>query len=265
MVFPVPRRVAASLIVVASLIGFTLGPAAVDARVSPGIIGTNGQGTLLFVGDSLTVGSDAFGSLATKIRSTGLWTRVTMDARVGRTASAGASTLGSRLTPHTTAVVIALGTNDMLSKPESWYPGWVIDKVMAQAKGRPVLWFNLKYSDKSRADWRSRAARFNRALVAAQTKWPMLQVADWNSAFVPNSVSRFVADGIHLTVIGYRTRTTYSLRQVRLFGEAVVNASTTTTTVTSTTSVPTTTTPPTPSSASSTTSSTTTVPSPTTT
>lgn len=229
----------------------------------PRAIGTNGQGTLLFVGDSLTVGSDAFGSLADKIRTTGTWTRVTMDARVGRTASMGAATLKSRLTRHTTAVVVALGTNDMLSKPESWYPAWVIDKVMAEAKGRPVLWFNLKYSATSRPDWRSRAARFNRALRLAQNKWPGLQVADWSTAFVPNSVSRFIADGIHLTVLGYRTRATYSLRQVKLFGDIIVNASTTTsstsTTTTSSTSTTSSTTP------STTSTTTTTVPAPTTT
>lgn len=206
----------------------------------PRAIGTNGQGVLLFVGDSLTIGSDAFGSLASRIRATNVWTKVVIDAREGRTASLGASTVKARLTPHTTAVVIALGTNDMLSKPEAWYPSLVIDKVMTQAKGRPVLWFNLKYSAGSRPDWRSRAARFNRALRTAQMKWPSLVVADWSSAFVPNSVSRFIADGIHLTVTGYRTRATYTLRQVRLFGETVVNASTTTTTT-----MPTTTTTPT--------------------
>jgi hypothetical protein len=241
-------------------------PISAGARTAPRLIGANGQGTLLFVGDSLTVGSDAFGSLASKLRSTRIWTRVTIDARVGRTASVGAATIASRLTAHTTAVIVALGTNDMISRSSATYPGWVIDKVMVQAKGRPVLWFNLKYSDTSRPDWRSRAFRFNRALRTAQKKWPTLQVADWNTAFSPNTVSRFISDGIHLTVPGYRTRATYSLRQVKLFGETVVNATTTTTTTTTTTSSTTTTTSSTTSSSTSSTSSTTTtVPSPTTT
>lgn len=210
-------------------------PLRASAVRTPQLIGTNGQGTLLFVGDSLTVGSDAFGSLATRTRNTGIWTRVTMDARVGRTARAGASTVSTRLTPHTTAIVIALGTNDMLSKPESWYPSWVIDKVMNQTKGRPVLWFTLEYSATSRSEWRSRAARFNRSLKAAQQRWPQLMVADWNAFFVPNKVSRFIADGVHLTVSGYRTRASFTLRQIQDFGNIVVNASTTTTTSTSTT------------------------------
>ncbi len=205
-------------------------------------IGLNGQGTVLFVGDSLTVGSDAFGSLATRTRNTGIWTRVTMDARVGRTARSGASTVATKLTRSTTAVVIALGTNDMLSKSEPWYPSWVIDKVMNETDGRPVLWFTLEYSATSRPDWRSRASRFNRSLKSAQSRWPQLSIADWNKFFVPNRVSRFIADGVHLTVAGYRTRATFSLRQIELFGEAIVNATTTTTTTTTTTVEPTTTT-----------------------
>jgi len=253
------RHAVASIATAFALLTLVALPLRASAIRTPQLIGANGQGTLLFVGDSLTVGSDAFGSLATRTRNTGIWTRVSMDARVGRTARAGASTVSKRLTPHTTAIVIALGTNDMLSKPESWYPSWVIDKVMKETKGRPVLWFTLEYSATSRVEWRSRAARFNRSLKLAQQRWPQLSVADWNSYFVPNRVSRFIADGVHLTVSGYRTRATFTLRQIQDFGNAVVNASTTTTTTTTTTS--TTTEPPT----TTTSSPTTTVPSPTTT
>ena len=211
-------------------------PLRASAFRSPHVIGANGQGTLLFVGDSLTVGSDAFGSLATRLRNTRIWTRVTMDARVGRTAKSGAFTVSRKLTPHTTAIVIALGTNDMLSKPEAWYPGWVIDKVMNETDSRPVLWFTLEYSASSRPEWRSRAARFNRNLKLAQQRWPQLIVADWNSYFVPNKVSRFITDGVHLTVAGYRTRASFTLRQIQDFGNTIVNASTTTTSTSTTTS-----------------------------
>ena len=201
---------------------------------SPQIIGSNGQGTLLLIGDSLTVGSAAFGSLATRLRSTSIWPRVTVDARDGRTAATGATTVNKRVTPHTTAIVIALGTNDMISKPETWYPSWVIDRVMAQTRGTPVLWLTLEFSGTARPEWRQRASRFNRALRAAQNKWPTLTVSDWNSYFVPNRVSRFIADGVHLTVHGYRTRASFSVKQISLFGATLVDASTTT----STTSTP---------------------------
>lgn len=244
-----------------ALLTITFIPSHAVAMVSRQAIGKNGQGTLLFVGDSLTVGSDAFGSLATRVRGTKVWTTVVMDARVGRTARAGATTVSQKLTRHTTAIVIALGTNDMLSKPESWYPDWVINKVMRATKGRPVLWFTLEYSASARKDWRSRAARFNRQLKKATERWPQLTVADWNAFFVPNKVSRFIGDGVHLTVSGYQTRARYSLRVIQQFGQMVVDASTTTTsTSTSSSSTSTsTTTPPTTTSTSTTTSTTTTV------
>lgn len=226
-------RLATGLVLLSVLVGAH--PLQSDA--SPQAVGANGQGTLLVIGDSLTVGSDAFGSLATRLRTTSIWPRVTMDAREGRTAATGAITLRNRLTRHTTAIVIALGTNDMISKPEPWYPSWVIDKVMSQTRGTPVLWLTLEFSDTSRLDWRQRASRFNRALRIAQSKWPTLMIADWNSHFKPNRVSRFIADGVHLTVNGYRTRATFSLKQISLFGSLIVDSSTTTTTTPTTTTV----------------------------
>lgn len=264
------RSVASRALVALLLVSaFTL-PTPVRAHPAPRLIGTNGQGTLLFIGDSLTVGSDAFGSLARRARDSLIWTKVIMDARVGRTASTGATSLRTRRTSHTTAIVIALGTNDMISKSQSWYPSWVIDKVMVESRGLPVLWFTLEFSATGRSDWRLRASRFNKALRTAQAKWPNLMIADWNSHFVPNRVSRFIADGVHLTVNGYRTRANFSVKQLLQFGDTIVNASTTTTsTTTSTTTTTTTTTLPpdttTTSSTSTTTTTATTTPSPPTT
>ena len=102
----------------------------------------NGQGTLYVVGDSLTVGTEAFGSLSKKVNALGIWTNVTMDAKVGRKASLGASVIRKGVSSSTTAIVVALGTNDMISKPETWYPRWVIDIVMQNTRGLPVLWVN---------------------------------------------------------------------------------------------------------------------------
>ncbi len=202
----------------------------------PARIAANGQGTLLFIGDSLTVGANAFGSLPTRVRAMTTWPRLSMDARVGRTASAGAAIIKKKLTKDTTAIVVALGTNDMISKSETWYPTWVIDKLMVQARGRPVLWMNVEFSATSRREWRSRAARFNRALVSATQRWPNLSIADWNAHFRPNRVSRFIADGVHLTVNGYRTRATFALRQMTEFGARIISATTTTTTIPTTSS-----------------------------
>jgi lysophospholipase L1-like esterase len=219
----------------------------------------NGQGTLYVVGDSLTVGTEVFGSLSKKVNALGIWTNVTMDAKVGRKASLGASVIRKGVSSSTTAIVVALGTNDMISKPETWYPRWVIDIVMQNTRGLPVLWVNLEFSQTGRSDWRARGVRFNKELRAAKLRYPNLTIADWNTAFTPKSKSKFINDGVHLTVSGYKTRSSFMVPQISSFGVSIVNASTTTSTSTSTTIAPATTTSSTSTSTTTTSSTTTTV------
>lgn len=220
------------------------------SAAAPRALTPKGQGALVFIGDSLTVGADAFGALATNLRRPRTWTAVVLDAKVGRTASQGASTLASRMTRtrDVTAVVIALGTNDMISQRAASYPPAVIEKVMHESLGVPVLWVTPTFSASIRPDWRQRALRFNRALRAAQQEWPNLYVADWAGKFVPKGASRFIADGVHLTVSGYKTRASWTVRQVSSFGRTIIDAtttsSTTSSTTTTTTTIPATTTPP---------------------
>lgn len=191
-------------------------------------IGPNGQGTLLIVGDSLTFGANYFGKLGSKTQSTNIWTKVVLDAKNGRKATVGAKVIADQLTDTTTAIVVALGTNDMISKPMSWYPDYAIDTVMEQAGALPVLWVNLEFSPTGRADWRSRGARFNRALQKATLRYPNLVIADWNKFFTPKGQSRFVADGVHLSVTGYKTRTTFFLNKMTDFAAQIISATTTT-------------------------------------
>ena len=199
-------------------------------------INANGQGSLYVIGDSLTVGTEAFGTLSKKINALGTWTDVVMDAKVGRKASLGASVIRKGISSSTTALVIALGTNDMISKPETWYPRWVIDIVMQNTRGLPVLWVNLEFSQTGRSDWRARGVRFNKELRLAKLRYPNLTIADWNIAFTPKSKSQFINDGVHLTVSGYKTRSSFMVPAISSFGSAIVNASTTTSTSTTTTS-----------------------------
>lgn len=210
-------------------------PAPVSARA--GDINAHGQGTLLFIGDSLTVGADAFGALATNLRRSGLWSAVVMDAKVGRKASQGVATLAGRMetTRNPTAIVIALGTNDMISQRSTSYPADVIDRVMNESLGVPVLWVTPTFSATIRPDWRQRAARFNRALRAARAEWPNLTVADWAGYFSPKGGSRFIADGVHLTVTAYKARASWTLRETTAFGRAIITATTTTTSTSTTT------------------------------
>ena len=204
-------------------------------------LGLNGQGSVLIIGDSLTVGTEAFGNLSARVNALGTWTNVVMDAKVGRKASLGAGVIDKKLSVATTALVIALGTNDMISRTESWYPQYVIDLVMTQTRGLPVLWVNTEFSALGRRDWVSRSVRFNKALKKAQLRWPQLRIADWNSSFTPKSSSRFIADGVHLTVSGYKTRASFMVNALDTYGTQLVNATTTTTS--STTIFVTTTTP----------------------
>lgn len=224
--------------------GLSLAPFPHSVQGRSTAIGANGQGTLLMVGDSLTVGTDYFGKLQSRIERLSIWTTVSIDDKDGRKASQAAPILHKHLTPDTTAIVIALGTNDMISKPETWYPRWVIDTVMQKTRGLPVLWVNLEFSQTGRSDWRARGVRFNRELRLAALRYPNLKIADWNSAFTPKSKSRFITDGVHLTVSGYITRSNFMVPTISSFGISVVNASTTTST-TSTTTTSTTTSPPT--------------------
>jgi lysophospholipase L1-like esterase len=204
----------------------------VPTIASPVPFAENGQGTLLFVGDSLTIGTNYFGNLKTRIGQLRTWPAVTIDAKVGRLATEGAKIVQKKLTPTTTAIVIALGTNDMISRRDAAYPPVAIDAVMEQSQGLPVLWCNVEFSPTGRGDWRFRARRFNRALRDAQSRWPNLIIADWDKAFTPSGASRYIADGVHLTVSGYKTRATFSINQLKSFGSTIVNASTTSTTTT---------------------------------
>ena len=225
---PIPSVGAALLVLALAIISPTSGATAKSQAIK-----ANGQGNLLIIGDSLTLGADAFGSLAAKIRKTNKWTSVSIDYRVGRKASVGADMLPDRILDNTTAIVVALGTNDMLSRTESWYPRWVIDRVMANTLDIPVLWVNLKYSD-DKLNWISRGNKFNKALRQATLRYPTLTIADWNTSFVPKSGSRFIADGVHLTVKGYRTRASFLIPTITKFGTAIVNATSTTTSTTTT-------------------------------
>ena len=210
--------------------------------------GSNGQGDLVVVGDSLMEGSTVFGSLRSRLTNLRVWTSVTVDYRRGRKTSEAYGVVARRLAgvKNPTALVVALGTNDMISHSEPSWPARVIEQMMIEAGGLPVLWVNTTFNGAVHPDWKARSLRFNRALRAARAEWPNLQIADWSTYFVPRGASRFIADGVHLTVSGYKTRAAWMTTQINMFATSLINATTTTSTSTSTTS----TTPPAPTSTS---------------
>lgn len=182
-------------------------------------------------------GSAVYGNLSSRLASLRIWTSVTIDYKRGRKTSESYGVVERRLAAarNATAVVIALGTNDMISHSEPSWPARVIERMMIEAGGLPVLWVNTNFNGAVRPDWKARAARFNRVLRAARTEWPNLHIAEWSGYFVPKGASRYISDGVHLTVSGYRTRASWLASQVAGFGNTIVNATTTTTSTTSST------------------------------
>lgn len=192
---------------------------------------------LLIIGDSLTFGAEYFAGLNKRITKTARWQTAKVSAKVGRTINQGITELRAHKPSDWTAIVVALGTNDMLHNRDRDYPAIAIDRFMRASKGRPVLWQNLEFAP-TRPDWRNRAIRFNRELRKAQSRWPNLHIADWNTYFTPMGPSRFISDGVHLTVSGYRTRAAYLTSQLKMWASLLdqMVATTTTTAEDSTTS-----------------------------
>lgn len=228
-----------SAVVVAAALAVTVAPHIVTGAhgvASAETASPNGQGDLVVVGDSLTEGAEYFGSLRKSLLATGIWPRVNVDYKRGRTVRQGIPVLVRQLdrAQNPTAIIVALGTNDMMSHSEPAWPARVIDELMATTRGLPVLWVNVTFDTARHPDWKARANRFNRTLVSAASRWPNLTVANWSRGFVPAGRYRFISDGVHLTVSAYRQRAAWIATQSREFGRRAIDSSTTTSTTTST-------------------------------
>lgn len=214
---------------------FSPGVPTVQSAPNTTINPLSGATTAFFLGDSLTVGADAFGSLRSKLLRLDHWQSVTLDARVGRTLKQGVPLLKERLRrfPATPVVFIALGTNDLLSidvtKPAlRTFPQKIIDQVMSTVGARPVIWTNVTYGA-IHPDWIRRAKRFNQALVTATSRYPNLRIIDWASAISP-STNWYQYDGIHVSPTGYRFRATHLVTSIdRLWPTLTTTTSTSTT------------------------------------
>jgi hypothetical protein len=89
-------------------------------------------------------------------------------------------------------VVLDLGYND--ASDPAVFRGRIDDAMAALAGVRHVLWLNQH-------DWGPGRAGMNAELVAAQSRYPNLQVIDWN-AEVGAHPDEVYADSIHLTPSG---------------------------------------------------------------
>ncbi|MEN9793107.1 MAG: GDSL-like Lipase/Acylhydrolase family [Actinomycetota bacterium] len=253
-----PRLAAA--IVATVLTVSAVGTAVAGVRPTFSTTRPNGQGKVLIVGDSLTVGAATGGYratnylrdavAATKASPTDahtLWSGAIVDARVGRRIPAGRTIIAERIAadPSITAVVVALGTNDVTGSlpatPEERRAFWRsrIAGVLEAAAGRPVMWVNVEFGPQ-RPGWNARAAFFNAVLLrmAAEPAYAgRLVVRDWASRF-PNTTRgemRYTADGIHLNPGGYKFRADWMRVVMKWFGIAAVAATSTSSSITSST------------------------------
>lgn len=192
----------------------------------------NGQHTLLVVGDSLTHGAAAFGKLRQRLLRTGIWQKVIIDTKWGRRGPEGIAAVRTGVEKNTniTAVVFALGTNDLLSRRQPSYPRWLLREYNKEFAYIPTLWIDAQYSA-THPDWNQRARRFRRTLAKASTTSPNTHHASWFTHFAKTS-PWYQFDGIHLSPRGYRMRADFIVKEVRRFGNTVVDSTTTTTTTT---------------------------------
>ena len=190
----------------------------------------NGQHTLLVVGDSLTEGAAAFGDLQKRLLKTGMWHKVIIDAKWGRRGPEGIAALRARLdkNPNITAVVFALGTNDLLSRRQPSYPRWLVKEYNKEFGHIPTLWIDAQYSA-THPDWNMRARRFQRTLSNASVASSNTHHASWFEYFQRTS-PWYQFDGVHLSPRGYRIRADFIVKEARRFGTSVIDSTTTTTT-----------------------------------
>lgn len=192
----------------------------------------NGQHTLLVVGDSLTEGAAAFGQLQQRLAKIGVWQRVVIDAKWGRRGPEGIAALRARLAKNRniTAVVFALGTNDLLSRRQPSYPKWLIHEYNKEFGYMPTLWIDAQYSA-THPDWNQRARRFQRVLTNVSASSLNTHHASWFAHF-PRTSPWYQFDGVHLSPRGYRLRADFIVEEAKRFGGNVVDSTTTTTTTT---------------------------------
>ncbi len=101
--------------------------------------------------------------------------------------------------------VFALGTTDAanVGAGSRIGPDERIDRMMAVAGSDPVLWVKVKTLLPSGAWSNENMQAFNRALDAAQQRYPNLHTYDWPSVVQDRW---FDADGIHYTSEGFAAR-----------------------------------------------------------
>lgn len=233
----------------AALIVFLVLVSALELRPSA----TNAsEGTLLILGDSITVGAayPGFGNVTPQLQALGTFSKVIVDAAYSRNISGPASTKRNGVKTYKqlmkdgvrpTAVLIALGSNDLQQSRLASFHEPRIRELLALIGDIPVVWINVLRTDST--FYSKRSAMFNSLLARLAAEYPNLIVVDWASMIVQNP-KWFAFDKLHLQPIGYRARAAVYVQAAEAMWVALTPTTTTTTTVpatTTTTTIPATT------------------------
>ncbi len=174
--------------------GFTIRP----------ITRSNSASSVAFIGDS--VGSSIAGSSSSEFQrlTDGTFPTRIIDVVEGRcttkTACPGSTgvAVANGLPAGLDVAVVELGYNDTVANFAS-----DIDAMMTALNARGVqrvLWVNL--ADIRTSGGRSVYGPANAALRAAETRWPNLEILDWDAASNVSERVRWFSDGVHLTTTG---------------------------------------------------------------
>jgi lysophospholipase L1-like esterase len=238
------RNAVASVVTAAGLL-VGLGLAAI---AGPASATANPPTTLLVLGDSLTWGTNYFSKSQARLAAANNFNVVLVDSRWGRRISGLTSTrysgnaalkqlIADGVRP--TAVIVALGTNDvaMFTKRREYVT--LIQELMTTIGNVPVAWVNVHRIDSTSTIRGSK--RFNAALGQVLASYPLANVFDW-AEVAKNNPKVIDPDKIHLTPLGHEVRTKAYLEIAATLAQRASDMTTTTTSTTSSTVPPATTT-----------------------
>ena len=234
------RNAVASVVTAASLL-VGLGLAAI---AGPASATTNPPTTLLVLGDSLTWGTNYFAKSQARLAAAKNFDVVLVDSRWGRRVSGLASTrysgnaalkqlIADGVRP--TAVIVALGTNDVALFTKRREYVTLIQELMTTIGNVPVAWVNVHRIDSTNTMRQSQ--RFNAAIGQVLANYPLASVFDW--AQIAKSNPKVVdPDKIHLTPLGHEVRTKVYLEIAATLAQRASDMTTTTTSTTTSSIVP---------------------------
>jgi len=204
------------------------------------------QTTLLVLGDSLTWGANYFAKTQTRLAATAQFEAVLVDGwwsrRIGgiiSTTYSGANTYKKLVSngAQPTAVIVALGTNDVFFLKRKREYATIIRELMDAIGNVPVVWLTVHRVESPTMVARSKV--FNATLTRVLTDYPLASIHDWVSV-VQKTPTAMAFDKIHLSPLGSEIRTRVYLELATSLAQRASDMTSTTTTVVPTTVAPTT-------------------------